>query len=168
MPDFIFYLLIIGVTAYWLWSVMRRRRAALASLPGASKGVKRGPVPGYSYLPGESLRFDPSEPLQPGLGHWEPISLETLHAGSRSRLVLSVRASEPLQGAELFTLLKTLAIRIQRKTRAQVVAVRVEEADGEASAVLVLSPDGRGWTGTAKEAELTAELPGREPFRLAA
>jgi hypothetical protein len=165
MPDSLFYLVLVGAAGLYLYSVLRRRRAALAGLPGAARGVRHGPVPGYAYMPGEVLRFDPKEPLQSGQGEWEPVSLETLHAGARSRLVLSVRVQGAPESAELFTLLKTLALRVQRRTQAHVVAVRAEQADGEASSQLVYAPDGLGWTGTATDAAITAELAGREPFR---
>ncbi len=41
MPDSVFYLLIIGVAAFYLTSVMRRRRSVMSGLPGAGAGVRR-------------------------------------------------------------------------------------------------------------------------------
>jgi hypothetical protein len=152
---------------YWL-AVRRQRRAAASELGGAGRGARRGPVPGYSYMPASLIRWDPSEPPIGLDDSWQAESIETLHSARRSRVVLSIRAAN-LTHTEHFSLMKTLAQRLQRRTNADVITVQLlgATADSEPEGMLVYAPDGRGWTGTAQEAVLTASLPDREAFRMA-
>lgn len=163
MPDSVFYLLLVAVAAFYLTGAARRRRALMAGLPGAVPGARRGPVPGYAFMPGGALRLEADSQT----ADWKPVSIETLHAGARTRLILTVRPRGELDATESFTLMKTLAQRVQKRTRAAVVAVQLApETEDPEAATLVYAPDGRGWTGTGVDAELTANLRGRAPLRL--
>ncbi len=167
MSDALFYIVIIVVALVYLSRASRRRAAALRAQPAWADGARVGPLPGYSYMPGEGVRFDPLNPPPPGLDErWKVLSAETAHAGKRLRLVFTIEA-DGIEGTELFTLMRSLAQRLQHKTRFHAVAVEVM-GDGSPRALIVLAADGRGWTGTTQEAAITAELPERSPFRLAA
>ena len=170
MSDALFYLIVALVAGMYLWRSYRRRKELLARLPDAARGARVGPVPGYSRLPGKNVQWTPDEPQPPGLGKtWEPVCMETIHAGKRSRLVLSLRRIAEMAPTDQFSVMKTLAQRLVRRTGALVVAVQFESLSSyaEPEAVLIFARDGRGWTGTTTDAALTAHLPGREDFRLA-
>jgi hypothetical protein len=169
MPDSLFYLVLVMVAGILIFRAVERRRARLRAFPDLARGARYGPVPGYAYLPGGLVRWDPDRPPR-GLGKtWQPKSLETIHAGRRTRLVLTLEVYE-MAPAERVGLMKDLARRLQDRTGFRVVAVRLaargsQQADqGE----LVFSPDGGGWTGTASDATVSVKLPEREPFRLQA
>ena len=126
-----------------------------------------GPVPGYSYLPGKSMRWDPDDPPAGLDKAWECVSAETVNAGSRRRMVLTLRVKER-DRTDQFTVMKTLAGRIQKRSGFAVVAIQVLDTNNQqVESTLVYAPDGRGWTGTGSDAAVTAVLPGKTAFRMA-
>ena len=130
-------------------------------------GSRVGPVPGYVYMPGEAIRWDTAYRLPDGLGdEWWPLSIETIHAGSRQRIVLSI-GHYPMERGQLFTLLKQLTSRIHMRTTVQAVAIeaRLRDAGEEHVASLIYSADGQGWTGTADGVEYSCYIPGEPAFR---
>jgi hypothetical protein len=168
MSDPLFYLVLAVAVGYWLWSVNRRKREALRNQPELAAGAHVGPVPGYSYLPGALMRWDP-ENMPTGLDEtWHPISLETLHAGKRTRFVLTITTTEPAPTAR-FSIMRMLANRILERTNVQVLAIEIAAgADPSKPEILVVAKDGRGWTGTGVEAFITARLSDRGSFRVTA
>ena len=85
MLDSVTIFVILVIIALWVWSSRGRRRASKGQGPEMSAGVKQGPIPGYSMLPGELIRWDPNN-QPPGLNEsWTTERMETLHAGRRTR-----------------------------------------------------------------------------------
>lgn len=168
MSDRWFYIILMVAVAVYLVRVNRRRRAAYRSMPPSIEGARQGPVPGYSLLPGKALQWNPVEAPPIGLGEtWEVTSVETVHAGRRTRWVLTLRALQTLEPTQQFTIMKALAERILRHTMGLVAAVQFQDSPNNApDAMFVLSRDGRGWTGTAQGVFITARLPGRTDFRV--
>ena len=169
MSDALFYLMLVVLAGFYLWRSFRRRRELLKRLPEAARGARVGPIPGYSRLPGKHVQWAPDEASPPGLGKtWEPLCMETVHAGRRSRIVLSLRRVAEMEPTDQFSIMKTLARRLVRRTGALVVAVQFESerSSTDPEAVLIFASDGRGWTGTTSDAAVTAHLPGRDDFRL--
>ena len=165
MSDSLFYLLFAVVIGLFLSARRRQRRAVLAASPELSDGARRGPVPGYSYLPGSLMTWDPTNP-PPGIGEkWEPVSLETLHAGRRTRLVLTIRTDES-QPTERFSMMGNLAGRIMARTPVQVLAIEIEGSGHRGSEVMITARNGRGWTGTGLDAPVTVDLADRKSFRM--
>ncbi len=175
MPDYLLILLLLGVAVAYAWRAQTRRVAVMRraeALGEAAREAKVGPIPGYSYLPGSAIRWDPRDPPPRGLGErWRVLSVETLHLFGprglrRARLVLRI-AHEALEDTDLVQLARELAGRLARRMRVQVVAVQAESPRYEGDeAVLIYAPDGRGWTGMSEGAELSIHIPGREAFRL--
>ncbi|MBN1944740.1 MAG: hypothetical protein JW797_03645 [Bradymonadales bacterium] len=168
MSDGMTIFFILALSALFFLYLGRRGQVAGKRWEDAARRVTRGPVPGYSCLPGKFVRMDPAGQPTGLRSDLTVVSMETIHANQRSRLVLTVSGGEP-EDTELFTLMKTMALRLQRRTGSHVVAVQfLPEGTTDANAaVLIYSPDGRGWTGTTNGATLTVDLPGREPFRMA-
>jgi hypothetical protein len=166
-----------GAIGYFLWSLNRRRRLALARVSSNIEGYRQGPVPGYSYIPGSSL------PVSELFEHLDDAlsltSLETLHAGARTRAVLTLSRAGPLPSEVIFTAMKRLATTVAQSRPFKVIAVEVKGAaegrtaahHNDAASVearLVFATDGKGWTGTCSDVYLTVQLPDRAPFRMPA
>ncbi len=168
MSDRLFYLILAVVIGSYLYRVNKRRRRVTRAMPPLAEGEQRGPMPGYSRLPGEHIRWSPNTPPPAGLDvTWKPLSMETLHAGRRTRLVLTVELLDEISVPDRFTLLRTLAQRIMSGTSTIVAAVRMlPPGQNEADSVMILARDGRGWTGTGEGATVTARLPDRGDFRM--
>lgn len=171
MSDSLFYLVVAVLAGFYLVRGIRHRRRLLRQMPEAARGARIGPVPGYSRLGGRNVQWAPDEAAPPGLGQtWEPICMETIHAGRRSRLVLSLRQVDEMESTAKFNIMKTLAQRLARRTGALVVAVQFggDSNAVDPDAILILARDGRGWTGTSTNAAVTARLPGHDDFRMEA
>lgn len=113
------------------------------------------------------MRWDPDDPPAGLNKTWECISAETVNAGPRRRMVLTLKVKER-DRTDQFTVMKTLARRIQERSGFAVIAIQVLDANDKAiESTLVFAPDGTGWTGTSSDATVTAVLPGKAAFRMA-
>jgi hypothetical protein len=108
---------LLGVAVAYAWRAQTRRVAVMRraeALGEAAREAKVGPIPGYSYLPGSAIRWDPRDPPPRGLGErWRVLSVETLHLFGprglrRARLVLRI-AHEALEDTDLVQLARELA-----------------------------------------------------------
>jgi hypothetical protein len=117
---------------------------------GQGRAAGEGGLPGYAWYPGEAVSLEALDAEGAGL---EVASLEALHGGARSRLVLRVRAGGALPaGPARGAVLMALARRALERSGADVVAVELsqepEEALGHAEdEVWLVSADGAGWGG---------------------
>jgi len=68
MSDRLFYLILAVVIGSYLYRVNKRRRRVTRAMPPLAEGEQRGPMPGYSRLPGEHIRWSPNTPPPAGLG----------------------------------------------------------------------------------------------------
>ena len=107
-----------------------------------------GRLPGYSYTLGASIGLDASVVALPA-GDWHPTRLETLHAGERTRLILSLSIDRrPDPPDPLWDFLDRLAREVQQRSEADVVLLQATPAaDPEAQWEYLLAPDGAGWWG---------------------
>ena len=142
-----FIAVVLGLTLYGVATeICRDRSGRCRSL---SSGTDRGPVPGYSLIPGEGLN-------ESWLGldsAWRARSLETFH-GRRTRLVLTAKLMSSgfrPDRSEVREKLEHAADIICRRTGADVVVIEVtgspEEPSGRSGWLAMRCDDGLGWSG---------------------
>jgi hypothetical protein len=124
-----------------------------------------GRLPGYSYTLGANVGLDTSVVALPE-GDWYPTRLETLHAGERTRLILSLSIDrQPDNPDALLDFLQRLGREIRERSEADVVLLQARPTDDpESQWEYLLAPDGAGWWGRERvETALRSPLPDKAP-----
>ncbi len=121
-----------------------------------------GQVRGYSRARSQSidLRDGDRHFGAPETRAWRVWSAETIHAGSRRRVVTRLVWTAPASEEERLLVATQIAQVAHASAECEVTAVEwtkeagAEEEDATPTHVVILSPDGKGWTGRAKDTVL--------------
>jgi hypothetical protein len=126
----------LGAVSTWL---RERRRAAQAG------ETREGPVPGYSWTPGDRLVLESSSPEVPMPAR--TLSIETFHTPDRARVIISLEVDSELSPDAAEAVMEQLAREIYRRSEAHAILIVGRREGTLATGALLFAPDGRGWWG---------------------